>query len=196
MRNCLQCNKVFSFYPFDIKDRKFCSLKCYWKYNTGKKGHPMSAYTKQRILQALKGHPRWLKHHSEKTKQKLSKMRMGKLNPMYGISPSKKIRQKISKALKGKYIGSLNKNFKGGRRKIKQGYIKIYKPEHPFTDNKGYIMEHRLVMEKMLGRYLKPEERVHHLNGIKDDNRPENLKLFPNENEHQKFHNPKGKPVA
>jgi len=67
--------------------------------------------------------------------------------------------------------------WKGGKFKDSHGYILMYKPDHPSTFNGGYILGHRLVMEKILGRYLKPSEIVHHKNGIRDDNRPENLIL-------------------
>ena len=78
------------------------------------------------------------------------------------------------------FRGKNHSQWKNGRTKTTLGYILINNPEHPFADSNGYIYEHRLVMEKKLGRYLKLDERVHHINGIKDDNRIENLKLYKN----------------
>jgi hypothetical protein len=71
-------------------------------------------------------------------------------------------------------IAHKNPSWKGGRVKTNEGYIRIYMPNHP-ESNKQYVLEHRLIMEQKLGRYLTKDELVHHLNGIKDDNRPENL---------------------
>lgn len=69
------------------------------------------------------------------------------------------------------------------------GYIWIKRPEHPFANSNRYVQEHRLVMEKHIGCYLKPEEVVHHINRKRDDNRIENLMLFSSEIEHRKkFH--------
>lgn len=69
------------------------------------------------------------------------------------------------------------------------GYIYLRKPNHPFAQKKGYIAEHRLVMEKKIGRYLTKEEAVHHINGIRDDNRIENLELCFSHGQHtKKYH--------
>lgn len=71
---------------------------------------------------------------------------------------------------------------------VEKGYRKIYMPSHPFCTKYGMILEHRLVMESMIGRYLESFETVHHKNGDRLDNRPENLELWS-------FRQPKGQRV-
>ena len=58
------------------------------------------------------------------------------------------------------------------------GYRILYLPEHPMANSSGAIPEHRLVMSEAIGRDLRPEENVHHINGDRLDNRLENLELW------------------
>lgn len=88
-------------------------------------------------------------------------------------------------------LGDKNPQWKGGQFKDKQGYIMVRCPNHPyFSRYKGYVNRSRLVLEAKLGRYLLPGCEPHHLNEIKDDDRPENLEELP-DGEHQSLHNKK-----
>jgi len=84
--------------------------------------------------------------------------------------------------------GKNNPNWKGGRIKTREGYIWVYAPSHPSCNSRGYVKEHRLIIEKNLGRYLTGIEEIHHINENKGDNRMDNLRLFDNHGDHQKFH--------
>lgn len=70
-------------------------------------------------------------------------------------------------------ITGLGKGFKN-----KYGYILLCRPKHFSSNEKGRVFEHHFVMANHLGRALKKDERIHHKNGIRDDNRLENLELW------------------
>ena len=75
---------------------------------------------------------------------------------------------------------SLDKNpsWRGGRYVDDEGYVHVRCPSHPYTHGKGYVLEHRLVMEKQIGRYLLRSEVVHHKDKNRSNNAIENLQLF------------------
>lgn len=81
------------------------------------------------------------------------------------------------KPLLGK-TGVAHPAWKGGAREIdKDGYVRVYKPSHPWQRGR-MIAEHVLVVECWLGRRLRKGECIHHKNGIRTDNRIENLEIM------------------
>lgn len=155
-------------------------------------------------------HRRWTKEEDVKLKKLYNQKTLKKLAIIFDRTPNKVGRRamklgikKDKKAMrlewsrgqkrsyqKGRSIaGNKNPNWKGGRMVGKDRYVYIYCPKHPSAMYKRYVLEHRLVMEKHLGRYLDSKEFVHHLNHDRGDNRIENLALCASHSSHMKtFH--------
>jgi len=115
------------------------------------------------------------------------------------VSPDE--REHRSRAHKGKIISEAQRkiisernscNYNGmngyGHTKIQnRGYVLAYVPKHPHAHSDGYVMLHTVVMERAIGRYLMPNEVVHHINHDRQDNRLENL-LLMNKKDHMSMH--------
>ncbi|KKN56453.1 hypothetical protein LCGC14_0572260 [marine sediment metagenome] len=113
-----------------------------------------------------------------------------------GKSESKRCRGCSAKVRWSELLGDKNPFWKGGRTRHTQGYILVSVPNDSFFASmvfrrgaKGrerlYILEHRLVMAKHLGRCLQSWEIIHHKNGIKDDNGIANLQLVSDDRHKQ-----------
>lgn len=148
-------------------------------WNKGKKGlwKPTEEMTRKR-LESRKGYK-----HSEETKRKISLGNKGKTRPLI----SEETRKKLRKAYKRRTQNQTHHwAYKNGQYK-ENGYILVQAPSHPCRKRNGYIRKHRLVIEKQIGRYLQPNEMSHHVNKIRDDNRPENLMAFKTRANHVNF---------
>jgi len=78
-------------------------------------------------------------------------------------------------------------SWKGGRYTDGRGYVRVRCPGHPNAGRNGYVLEHRKVASEMLGRALLPHEEVHHVDGDKTNNSPENLAVV-SRGKHQRLH--------
>jgi len=69
------------------------------------------------------------------------------------------------------------------------GYTYLHRPDHPHANQRGYVAEHRLIVEEVLGKTLPRDAVVHHHNGDRADNRPCNLVVCPDQAYHIFIHN-------
>ena len=98
----------------------------------------------------------------------------------YGIPKRNKSEQQQGKG---------SSNWKGGRRIKSNGYVELYMTSHPKANKRKCIYEHQYVAEQMIGRLLKDNEVVHHIDRNKSNNDPSNLVIMTKQ-EHSQLHNP------
>ena len=118
------------------------------------------------------------------------------------FSEERKGKPTWNKGLKGNYQkwtkrGKDAPGYKGGvtTKGTRGGYRKIFMPDHPYADANGYVFEHRLVCERLLGRYLTEDEIVHHRDGNPLNNDPSNLFIFYGHDVHRAFHCAKNRDI-
>ena len=163
---CQNCSKIFKKKNSECKKypRHFCCRKCY-----------LDTWSKEKAVERIT---------LECSNCGISFQRRVKAERRPRKFCSRKCQYEYFRGVNGTY-------FLGGRFYNDHGYVLVLKPEHPRTVAHLYVYEHILVAEQKIGRYLRPNEVVHHLNGIKDDNRPENLEIMDNV-QHTHLHHPRG----
>ncbi len=186
---CLICQKLIGLYSFSQK-RKTCSKKCKSKltseqtigvnnpnFRHGRCYFPHFCINCEKKID---------KYGRSKRCSKCNSSKYPAFEGKHHTEKSKKIIGKKSKAKwTKKYIEkNYTKKFQGNKKRAINGYILIKAYNHPNRNKQNDMLEHRLIMEKYLGRRLKKREIIHHINFVRDDNRVENLYLCFNISSH------------
>lgn len=158
---CSRCGKPFDRFKGNEREHNFCSRECYWKSDFH--SETVSGANGRRNLTA-------------------------KITEPCGFC-AKPVTRYVSSRNKVFYCNQDCHNDAKRKAQVRQrtsgGYIRIFAGyDYPGATKTGHIFEHRKVMQDILGRPLIDAENVHHLNGVKDDNRPENLELWSRSQPH------------
>jgi endogenous inhibitor of DNA gyrase (YacG/DUF329 family) len=189
---CQECGKETERFP--SQPMKFCSVECRAK-NKARLGMPTKPRRGQEVPCPICGTMVYRNKSEQKSGRRFCSIacaNIGKrLEPVVKscewcgkelvLKPSQAATRFCSKKCETEAdIKRPLERMHNGRRakKDNQGYVMVWEPSHPNKAFSGWQYEHRLVAEAVIGRYLESREHVHHINGVKDDNRPENLEVM------------------
>lgn len=198
-RICEECGQGF-YVKYDSIKRKYCSRVCYGtatsrKILTGERTQPKKKRRGETIPCEVCGKPVYRNKSQAKEGKRYCSHKCADIaatkEPVIKqcVTCGKTLTLKPSQA----HINScsmdcrdaaatkrpLDRMHNGKRARLdRHGYVMVYEPSHPNKSFHGWQYEHRLVVEKELGRHLASDEHVHHINAVRDDNRPENLQAM------------------
>ena len=186
--NCIECGKTGEHFP--SQPRKFCSLSCRSKWQS-REHMPTKPRRGETFACPVCGTPVY-RSKGETTKRFCSQQcntiahrkTVEKVCPRCGDTFSTVPSTNLTYCSRHCYelartLSSTAGRMHNGRHAIRDhsGYIRIWEPDHPAA-SQGRVLEHRWVVEQALGRILRSDEHVHHVNGVKDDNRSGNLRVL------------------
>jgi hypothetical protein len=194
---CKQCGTERECFP--SQKRSFCSQSCKGKYHSAQgNGMPLKPKTGefQDCLQC--GQPVWrMQHqlargskpfcsvgcHTTYQQRGLVECVCAQCKKTYKLSAAQKYARSVycSRACeaRSRMKRPLDREHNGKPATVDhQGYVRIFEPSHPAATKGGWIFEHRWVMEQQIGRYLKPDEHVHHIDHNRANNDPANLEMM------------------
>ena len=188
---CKHCGEPIKGMPSQLAKRKFCSRKCAGAAGAaaarGKRKTKWVKLTCQQCCKEFEVTPAWARNGRRKFCSKECQ-RKGNYRPnRTGKRHKDESRRKMADAATGKFLRENSSQWKGGRYYSATGYVyvmvdilepvkqKLAREMLEGKKNQKYILEHRAEAAAKLGRVILDSEVVHHLNGVKDDNRPENL---------------------
>lgn len=184
---CAQCGKPIVGMPSQLAKRRFCTKECVGASRRAKRKVEWVDLTCQTCEQRFQVTPAWARNGRRKFCSKTCHNRAPGHRKRVGQGHTEAARQRMKEAATGKFLRENSTQWKGGRYRDRSGYVHVMIATLPtparelaeaMRPTKNYILEHRVVAAILLERPLGREEIVHHKNGAKADNRPENLEVM------------------
>lgn len=185
-KSCVHCGKEFRGMPSEIARRKFCSKACVGLSRKAVRKTEWAQMTCKHCGEEFEAPRAWVKNGRRKYCSRRCHGLASVAGRRKGRRHSEKSRRVMSDKATGRFLREKSSQWKGGRYKAGQYWHVMVAtlPSDAQTlarqmTSRTYILEHRIVAAQAIERAIRANEVVHHINGDKEDNRPENLEVVP-----------------